>query len=248
MNSSLLFGNILAVSALYNGILTYSSNRSVASFNFFDVTTNTWSGDNLVSAPVVDPPKSSTPIAAIVGGVVGALLVIALIIFFFVRSRRRRSQSVKKPTDGADLAHLSPDANEPNGAADQAYIPYAPGYFQYEEQGHVQHNQQQYQHPPSFIPPPPTSFSQAGNDESLSYKVDTSVKSPTSPYTSPTSPYVSPTSYRDSISQAPGSPESVFSKAQRSSMGHAPQYTPSGSVVVSDARSPQTMPSASPAL
>ncbi|KAG0271462.1 hypothetical protein BGZ96_005803, partial [Linnemannia gamsii] len=66
LNSSLPFGNILTASALYNGIITYSSNHKVASFNFFDVTTNTWSGDNLVSPPVVEPPpESSIPIAAI---------------------------------------------------------------------------------------------------------------------------------------------------------------------------------------
>ncbi|KAG0074459.1 hypothetical protein BGZ90_010749 [Linnemannia elongata] len=47
---SLPFSNILAASGLNSGILTYSSNGTVASFNVFDVSKGTWSGNGLLPA------------------------------------------------------------------------------------------------------------------------------------------------------------------------------------------------------
>ncbi|KAF9142781.1 hypothetical protein BG015_000665 [Linnemannia schmuckeri] len=217
---SLPFSSILAASALYNGILTYSSNRTVASFNVFNIKSGKWSGDGLVSAAVVDPnPKPSAPIAAIIGGVVGGLLVIALAMFFFFRRRR---QSAQKSADNAELAQLNSDENKIAGF-DQGYVQYDHGYVQYD---------QGYQHTPTFFPPPPPPINQ-GADES--YKVDAAA--------SPTNPYVSPTSYRESISHSPESPESLFSKSVKSTASHGPQYVPNNSIAASDARSPQAVSS-----
>lgn len=222
MGGSLPFSNILAASALYNGILTYSSSDNVATFNLFDVTENTWRGNGVV----LDPKLSlSPPIGAIIGGIAGGLVVIVLIAFFVFRRRR---QTGSKPTDGAELAQLNSDENKTTGS-DQGYEHYNQGYVQY-NQGYVSY-EQGYLHPPSFIPPPPQLVTQGGDE---SYKVDDSAQSPTSTY-------VSPRSYRGSTSFPPASPESILAKSARSSVSQGPQYFPGGSVALSDARSPQTV-------
>ncbi|KAG0274229.1 hypothetical protein BGZ96_004424, partial [Linnemannia gamsii] len=126
------------------------------------------------------------------------------------------------------------DPNKPH-EGNQDYVHYDPGHVQYEH-GQVPHDQG-HQHPPSFIPsPPPVN---GGADEV--YMVDVSKESSTSPY-------VGPTSYRDSISFPPGNPGSALAKSARSSVSHAPQYFPGGSVAVSDLRSPQTVSNVSPVL
>ncbi|KAF8944166.1 hypothetical protein BGZ47_004562 [Haplosporangium gracile] len=118
---SLPFSNILAASALYNGILTYSSNGTVVSFNVFDINSGKWNGNGLVSADVVRP-NSSTPTAAIIGGVIGGLLVIAIAICFFIRRHR---QSAQKSADDVDTAQLRSGPNKPTRTAGQGYVQYA---------------------------------------------------------------------------------------------------------------------------
>ncbi|KAG0056464.1 hypothetical protein BGZ89_002109 [Linnemannia elongata] len=220
---SLPFSSILAASALYNGILTYSSSNNVATFNLFDVTENTWRGNGVVSNP---KSSLSTPIGAIIGGVAGGLIAIVLIVFFILRRRR---QTASKASYGVELVQLNSDENKTTGT-DQEYVQYDQGYVQYNQGSY----DQGYQHPPSFIPPPPTSINQGADDL---YKVDAP--------SSPTNPYVSPTSYRDSTSFPPASPESILAKSARSSVSQGPQYFPGGSVAVSEVRSPQTVPSRS---
>ncbi|KAF9536276.1 hypothetical protein EC957_011752 [Mortierella hygrophila] len=224
---SLPFSNILTASSLNSGILTYSSNGTVASFNVFDVNSGTWSGNGLVSAAVVDPNlTSSTSIGAIIGGVVGGLLVIALAIFFFVRRRR---QGAQKSANSAELARLNSDGAKTSGF-DQGYVQYDHGYVQYNE-GYIQYDQG-YQQTPTFFPPPPTPINQGADD---SYKADAPA--------SLTNPYVSPTSYRESATHAVESPKSLFSRPVKLSVSHGPQYVPNSSIAASDARSPQLVSS-----
>ncbi|KAG9064212.1 hypothetical protein KI688_003400 [Linnemannia hyalina] len=225
---SLPFSNILAASSLNSGILTYSSNGTMASFNVFDVNSSTWSGNGLVSAAVVDPNStSSTPLGAIIGGIVGGLLVIALTIFFLVRRRR---QGAQKSANSAELACLNSGEAKAAGF-DQGYVQYDHGYVQYNE-GYIQYDQG-YQQTPTFFPPPPTPISQGADD---SYKADAPASS--------TNPYVSPTSYRESASHPVESPESLFSRPVKLSVSHGPQYVPNSSVAASDTRSPQLVSSA----
>ncbi|KAF9323477.1 hypothetical protein BGZ91_003563 [Linnemannia elongata] len=221
---SLPFSNILAASGLNSGILTYSSNGTVASFSVFDVSKGTWSGNGLLPAAVVDP--NSTRIGAIIGGVVGGLLIIALIIFFFVRRRR---QGAQKSAENAELAHLNSDEIKTSGF-DQGYVQYDHGYVQH-NQGYIQYDQG-YQHTPVFFPPPPTPTNHGLDD---SYKVDASA--------SPTNPYVSPTSYRESASRPVESPEILFSRSVKLPVSHGPQFIPNSSAAASDARSPQLVSS-----
>ncbi|KAF8944167.1 hypothetical protein BGZ47_004563 [Haplosporangium gracile] len=222
---SLPFSNILAASALYNGILTYSSNGTVASFNVFDINSGKWNGNGLVSADVVRP-NSSTPTAAIIGGVIGGLLVIAIAICFFIRRRR---QSAQESVDNAELTQLNSDENKTAGFEGE-YVQYDHEYVQYDQE-YIQYHQG-YQHTPTFFPPPSTLINQ-GADES--YKVDGPA--------SPANPYVSPTSYRESTSHSPGSPETLFSKSVKSTVSHGPQHVPNSSVATSDVRSPQAFAS-----
>ncbi|KAG0275040.1 hypothetical protein BGZ95_009238, partial [Linnemannia exigua] len=264
-SQSLPFTNIKAIAALNNQILTYSSNGTAASFNVFDLSTSTWSGSNLVSAPGPGddptPAKSSTSGGAIVGGVVGCLVVIAaLAAFLFLRRRR---QSAQKSADDVVRAQKSPNVNKPDGT-DQGHVHYDPGHGQYAQeyvpydQGYIQHDQgyiaydQRYPQPPSFIPPPlppplaaatTTAITPAPliiHDEDVSYKVPAATEADDTP-ASPTmysASYISPTSYRDSTF-APRSPESVINKSEILSIGHSPQYVPNALVAVSEARSPQ---------
>ncbi|KAK3835202.1 MAG: hypothetical protein JOS17DRAFT_845805 [Linnemannia elongata] len=269
---SLPFTNNMAAAALNNQILTYSVTKNVAYFNVFDVATGSWSGSGLISGPAVDAPpplssKSSTPIGAIVGGAVGALLVIALALFFFVRRRR---QSASKSVNTAELAQAGSEMSKFDGAQQVNAQQYEPVYVQYvqpqydqgyaqpqHEPGYVPYEQAQaYQHPSPFIPPPPP----VNQDADVSYKVyhpetvspaayiDASYKVPHSDLTetstnSPTvvnsSPYISPASYRDSFQ--PGSPESVRAKVTSGTQG--PQFVPNATIAMSEARSPQVVPS-----
>ncbi|KAG0274504.1 hypothetical protein BGZ96_004311, partial [Linnemannia gamsii] len=227
---------------ILNKILTYSSNGAVASFNIFDLATNTWSGDNLISAPVIDPNStSSTFVGATIGGVVGGLLVIALVVFFIIRRRRR--ECAQKKSDVPELAKLNSDENKNTGDFGPGYVQYDPVYVQYDQgyvpydQGYVQYDQQQqhgYQPSPTFFPPPPTPVVNQDSDES--YKVDATDGATNNPY-------VSPTPYRDSISHpAPESPESVFATSVKSSVIQGPQYVPSTTTTAaSDSRSPQAV-------
>lgn len=196
----------------------------MASFNVFDVSRGTWSGNGLIPASVVD--LNSTRIGAIIGGVVGGLLIIALIIFFFVRRRR---QGAQKSAENAELAHLNSDETKTSGF-DQGYVQYDHGYVQH-NQGYIQYDQG-YQHTPVFFPPPPTPTNQGLDD---SYKVDASA--------SPTNPYVSPTSYRESASRPVESPEILFSRSVKLPVSHGPQFIPNSSAAASDARSPQLVSS-----
>ncbi|KAF9910583.1 hypothetical protein EC991_006142 [Linnemannia zychae] len=258
---SLPFVNIKAAAALSNQILTYSSNGVAASFNVFDLSTATWSGSNLVAAaPVGDyspsTSKSSASVGAIIGGVLGCLVIAALAIFLFIRKRR---QSAQKATIVTETAQQSPETNKPDGPNqehgqyDQGNVHYVQGFVPYEQypqhdQGYLQHNQgydaydQGYPQPPSFIPPPPVPavvVPSPGLHEDVSYKVPASMEAdePASP-TVYSASYISPASYRDSTF-APGSPGSVFAKSERMSIGNSPQYVPSASAAVSEARSPQ---------
>ncbi|KAK3835200.1 MAG: hypothetical protein JOS17DRAFT_788277 [Linnemannia elongata] len=225
--SSLPFSNILAASGLNSGIITYSSNGTVASFNIFDVKSGTWSGNGLVSTSVVDPNStSSTPIGVIIGGIVGGLIVIAIIIIFLVRRRRQGSQ---KSDDSAELARLNTDETKAAGF-DQGYVQYDHGYVQY-NQGYIQYDQG-HQHTPTFFPLPPTLTNQDAED---SYKVDAPA--------SPTNPYVSPTSYRESTFRPLESPEGLFSRSLKLPVSNGPQYVPNSSLTASDARSPQLVSS-----
>ncbi|KAG0378646.1 hypothetical protein BGX24_003260 [Mortierella sp. AD032] len=251
-----------AVAPLNNQILTYSSNGTAASFNVFDLSTYTWSGNNLASAPASmddpTPAKSSTSIGAIIGGVTGCLVAIAALAAFLLLRRRR--QSAYKSAKDAVLAQQSPNANKPEGA-DQGHVHFDPGHGQYVQeyvpydQGYSQHDQeyiaydQGYPQPPTFIPPPPPAATTViapaplvVHDENFAYKVP----APTEADDPPASPtiysasYISPASFRDSTF-APGSPESVFTKSERLSIGNSPQYVPNAHVAVTEARSPQVV-------
>ncbi|KAG0281977.1 hypothetical protein BGZ96_000959 [Linnemannia gamsii] len=153
----------------------------------------------------------------------------------------------------------------------QAQVQYDPNQVQYSQegqaqyglahaqpdQGYVRYEQQAYQRPSPFIPPPPP----VNQDADVSYKVyqpkslqamaniDASYEVPHSELTedsiySPTvvnsSPYISPASYRDSFQ--PGSPESVRAKVL-SGTAQGPQFVPNTPVAVTEARSPQVVPS-----
>ncbi|KAK3839695.1 MAG: hypothetical protein J3R72DRAFT_476222 [Linnemannia gamsii] len=261
-SQSLPFANIKAVAPLNNQILTYSSNGTAASFNVFDLSTSTWSGNNLVSAPASmddpTPAKSSTSIGAIIGGVIGFLVAIAALAAFLLL--RRRHQSAQKSAKDAVPAQQSPNANKPEGA-DQGHVHFDPGHGQYVQeyvpydQGYSQHDQgyiaydQGYPQPPTFIPPPPPAATTAiapaplvVHDEDFAYKVPapTEADDPPASPTMYSASYISPASFRDSTF-APGSPESVFTKSERLSIGNSPQYVPNAHVAVTDARSPQVV-------
>ncbi|KAF9081683.1 hypothetical protein BGX23_000571, partial [Mortierella sp. AD031] len=222
----------MAAAALKQRIIVYSApDEGLPHFNRFDPNTGNWSGAGLIAASTSgdDPALTKLPLGAIIGGVVGGLVVIAVAIFFVIRHRRRSSQ---KSTNGAELAQLSPDPDADKFDADQGYVQYDQGY----------------QHPSSFIPPPPP----INQNAEVSYKVyqpsSTNKDDETHIPTTLDSPYASPASYRESMTVVE-SPETFYAKAQKSSTGGtplSPQYNPKGQTVGSDARSPQLFASVSP--
>ncbi|KAG0275041.1 hypothetical protein BGZ95_009239 [Linnemannia exigua] len=142
---SLPFTNNMAAGALNNQILTYSVNRSAAFFNVFDLTTHSWSGNGLVSAPVIEPvPTNSSNIGVIACAAVGSLVLILLAVVFFVR---RRCKSAKKPA-GAGVTALAQNDLETSkfdNSADQGHNQHGQGYIQYDPRqsqylGHVQYD------------------------------------------------------------------------------------------------------------
>ncbi|KAF9924987.1 hypothetical protein FBU30_005151 [Linnemannia zychae] len=87
-------------------IYVFITNNGTSRFNAFNVTSNTWKGQQLVApyGTVVDNPTESSkkaPVGAIVGGVVGGLVILALVAFLNIRYRRKgRSQSkASSPAD-----------------------------------------------------------------------------------------------------------------------------------------------------
>ncbi|KAG0233281.1 hypothetical protein BGW41_001530 [Actinomortierella wolfii] len=144
-------------------------------FHYFDTTTNTWSGPDLVAPYIPPPPPPSPPppksinVGAVAGGAAGGVVILlAILLFVYQRGRRRRHNTVtnKPKTDDVaatdrsftnmaethQLHHYHPPHNPHTSPEGDTPVIYAYEVDAHEQPQIIEPTKASYTKPPSLLP------------------------------------------------------------------------------------------------